>query len=248
MLEQTAALLLAAWFAGLAGGSGHCLGMCGGIVGMLGVRQNAGLRGFSILFAAHTGRVLGYALAGGIAGFAGATVFGAVFGPQGLALLRGAAAVLVILIGLQLLLGRPLLIGLEKTGARVWRRIAPVFRGLLPPRNPLRALLVGALWGWLPCGLVYAQLTVATASGGALAGALVMASFGLGTVVSLSVVGALLLALGLGRLPRQASGALMLAFGVWTMLPLILPAHESTEVTVVEAPHAAEGCAHHCVK
>jgi hypothetical protein len=223
MIDVAPGLLVAAWLTGLAGGSGHCLGMCGGIVGMLGVRQTPGIRGFATLLAAHAGRIGGYALAGAAVGFAGAAAAGGVLGMQGLAALRIAAGVLVILIGLQLLLARPLLRGLERAGAKVWRLVAPLVRGLLPPRTPSRAVLVGALWGFLPCGLVYAQLSVAAASGGASNGALVMVAFGLGTSASLSVVSTLLHSLGLGRLPRQASGALLLAFGVWMLLPLAMP-------------------------
>jgi hypothetical protein len=73
----------------------------------------------------------------------------------------------------------------------------------------------------LPCGLVYAELAVAAAAGSPIAGALVMAFFGLGTIVSLSVLGALMQAIGLGRMPRQASGALLLLFAIWTVLPLL---------------------------
>jgi len=243
MNELAPGLLLAAWFAGLAGGSGHCLGMCGGIVGMLGVRQNAGLRGYATLLAAHLGRVGGYAAAGAIAGLAGATAVGGLFGAHGVALLRLAAAALVIAIGLQLLLGRPLLLGLERGGAKVWRHVAPLVRNLLPPRDPIRALAVGALWGWLPCGLVYAELSVAATSGGSLAGALVMATFGLGTVMSLSVLSTLLHSLGLGRLPRQASGALLLGFGAWITVPLWIP-HTSAENPAAHSEAEGHHAAH----
>jgi sulfite exporter TauE/SafE len=194
--------------------------MCGGIVGMLGIRQRAGAAGYATLLTAHLGRVGGYALAGGFVGFLGSSLAGAALGTQGLIALRGAAAVLVLLLGMQLLLGQPLLSGLERQGAKLWRPLAPLVRSWLPPRTPLHALAVGALWGFLPCGLVYAELAVAAASGSALGGALVMASFGLGTVLALSVVSTLLHSLGLGRLPRQASGALLLVFGLWTAAPL----------------------------
>jgi sulfite exporter TauE/SafE len=103
----------------------------------------------------------------------------------------------------------------------VWRRLAPLLKPLLPPRDPLRALAVGALWGWLPCGLVYAQLSVAAAAGGALRGALAMAVFGLGTSVGLTALSALLQSLGLARLPRQAAGMLLVLFGVALLLPLL---------------------------
>ncbi len=135
--------------------------------------------------------------------------------------LRVAAAVLIVAIGLQLLLGRALLAPLERAGALLWRRLSPLLRPLLPPRDPLRALAVGALWGWLPCGLVYAQLSVAATAGGALSGALVMALFGLGTSVGLTVLSAVLQSLGLARLPRQAAGVLLVLFGVAMVLPFL---------------------------
>lgn len=225
MSELDAGLIFAAWLTGLAGGSGHCLGMCGGIVGALGVRQRAGLLGTSILLAAHAGRVIGYAIIGTITGFFGATIVGAIAGSGATTVLRSVAAALVLLIGLQLLLGRPLLTQLDRGGARIWRLLTPTFRRLLPPRDPLHGLLVGVLWGWLPCGLVYAQLAVAATSGSAASGALLMIAFGIGTSVSLSLVSVLLQSLGLGRLPRQASGVMLIVFALWVVLPLLQSTH-----------------------
>jgi sulfite exporter TauE/SafE len=222
MLDVDIALLAAAWLTGLAGGGGHCIGMCGGIVGALGLRQHGSARGLALLLCAHAGRVFSYSAAGGVAGFAGAAAAGGLAGAPGLAALRIAAGALVAVIGLQLLLGRPLLTPLERGGARIWRSLAPLLRALLPPRNPARAFAVGALWGWLPCGLVYAELSVAAAAGGATQGAALMAAFGVGTVLSLSLLGALLQAVGLARLPRRASGALLVAFGLWTAMPGLL--------------------------
>jgi len=221
MTDFDLGLLLAAWLTGLAGGSGHCLGMCGGIVGALGVGQGAGWQGLLRLAAAHLGRISSYALAGAIVSLAGALIVTGVLGPGGRAALRATAAALIFIIGMQLLLGRPLLTTLERAGSRFWQLLAPQLRRLLPPRDPLRAFGVGALWGWLPCGLVYAELTVAAAAGGPVMGALVMLCFGLGTIVSLSAVSVLLHSLGIARLPRRAAGALLVLFAVWTVLPLI---------------------------
>jgi len=214
-------LMLAAWLTGLAGGSGHCIGMCGGILGALGVGQGAGWRGLLLTTAAHLGRITSYAIAGAVVGGLGAGIIIGLFGESGIVVLRTLAALLILAIGLQLLLGRSLLVGLELGGSRIWRLIAPQMHKFLPPRDPLRAFGVGALWGWLPCGLVYAELAVAAAAGGPATGALVMVCFGLGTLVGLSLLGALLNALGLGRMPRQVSGVLLVLFAVWTVLPLI---------------------------
>jgi uncharacterized protein len=219
--EFDVGLFLAAWLTGLAGSSGHCIGMCGGIVAALGVGQGQGWRGVLLTTTAHIGRIASYSIAGALVGALGAGAIVGLFGASGIVVLRVLAAALIFAIGLQLLLARPLLTHLERGGARFWRLLAPQMRRLLPPRDPLRAFGVGALWGWLPCGLVYAELAVAAAAGGPAAGALVMGFFGLGTIVGLSVVGALLHAIGLGRVPRQASGALLLLFAVWTVLPVI---------------------------
>jgi sulfite exporter TauE/SafE len=223
MLELDLGLLVAAWLTGLAGSGGHCLGMCGGIVGALGVRARTGFRGVGVLAAAHLGRVLGYVAAGGAAGFLGATLFGAALGEHGAAVLRLCAALVIAATGLQLVLGRPLLGTLERGGARLWRRLAPLARRMLPPRDAAHALAVGALWGFLPCGLVYAELAVAAASGGAAAGGAVMAAFGVGTSVGLSALSALLQSLGLARVPRRAAGGLLLLFAASMAAPILSP-------------------------
>jgi sulfite exporter TauE/SafE len=227
MTEFDIGLILAAWLTGLAGGSGHCIGMCGGILGALGVGQGRSWRAVLLTTTAHLGRVMSYSIAGALVGALGAGLVSGLFGASGIVVLRMLAAVLIFAIGLQLLLGWRLLSQLEAGGARFWRLLAPRMHKLLPPRSPLGFFSVGALWGWLPCGLVYAELAVAAAAGSPVAGALVMASFGLGTIVSLSVLGALLHAIGLGRVPRQASGALLLLFAVWTVLPLVQSASHS---------------------
>lgn len=221
MTEFDIGLVVAAWLTGLAGGSGHCIGMCGGIVGALGVGQGSGWGGLIRLGAAHLGRVSSYALAGAGVGLLGATFATGLLGQTGVSALRIAAAVLIFAIGLQLLFGRPLLTRLEQAGSRFWRVLAPQMQKLLPPRDPVRAFGVGTLWGWLPCGLVYSELAVAAASGGPITGALVMGSFGLGTIVSLSAVSVLLHSLGIARMPRQAGGALLILFAIWTVLPLV---------------------------
>lgn len=208
-------LLMAAWLTGLAG-STHCLGMCGGIAAAFGVAAPSSRGRLGLLMLMHGGRALGYAAIGVLVGAFGASV-GAAVG-SGTASLRVLAGVLTILIGAKLVLGGPWLGGLERGAARIWRRIAPAWRALLPVRSPGRALVAGVLWGWLPCGLVYAELAVAASSGSAWLGGAVMASFGVGTALSLGALSALLAALGLNRLSQRWSGALLILFGAWVLL------------------------------
>jgi uncharacterized protein len=203
--------LLAALLGGLVG-SVHCVGMCGGIAGALGV-AGGGRASFALAYSA--GRIGSYAAAGAVAGAVGAGLAGAAgIGPW-LRLLMG---LVLVLLGLQVALNLRLLAPLEAAGAGLWRRLAPAARHFVPPRHAGQALALGALWGWLPCGLVYGMLAAAAGSGGALDGAVFMAVFGLGTAPAM--VG---LAWASGRgsqwltaSRRRALGWLLVAFGAWT--------------------------------
>jgi hypothetical protein len=77
---------------------------------------------------------------------------------------------------------------------------------------------VGLLWGWLPCGLVYAVLGTALLTGSALDGAAVMLAFGLGTVPNLVLAGfgaRSLQSMTRKRPVRIAAGTLVLGFGLF---------------------------------
>jgi len=105
---------------------------------------------------------------------------------------------------------------LERAGRVVWRRVQPLTTYLLPMDSFAKAMLLGALWGWLPCGMVYSVLLTAMLTGTATNGATVMFVFGLGTLPMLFVLGMLGSGVQRGirrRWVRIASGAVVLAFG-----------------------------------
>jgi sulfite exporter TauE/SafE len=204
-------------------GSVHCAGMCGGIVGALSVRTGAPLirnparPAIANVLAYNLGRIASYMLAGLLAGGVGQ-------GARALAplpaLQAGAywlANLMLAALGLYLMGAWRGLARLEQGGQLVWRHVQPLLRRVGPLDGPQRMLAAGALWGWLPCGMVYSVLVTAMLSGSALAGSLVMLAFGLGTLpmlLSLGLVGARLRPLL--RLPfvRRASGVLVLGFGL----------------------------------
>jgi len=92
-----------------------------------------------------------------------------------------------------------------------------LLRRVGPPDTPARMFMAGAVWGWLPCAMVYSALVSAMLSGSAAGGAAVMLAFGLGTLpmmLALGVAGARLRGwLGL-RGVRLACGLLVLGFGL----------------------------------
>lgn len=214
--------LVAALGVGLLG-SGHCMGMCGGIagaVGMSGPRHTlAAGAAYSLLY--NLGRIVSYAIAGFLVGSLG-TWLGVAFhiGPWA-AVLRLVTGVVMLGIGLHLALNWGGLRRIETLGVRLWRLVAPLAYKLLPPRNPAQALGLGLLWGWLPCGLVYTMLAAAAVAGSGTHGALLMVAFGLGTWPAM--VGATAAAhrlTGWSRKPafRRTAGALIILFGVWTLV------------------------------
>ena len=212
-----APLLASALILGLLGG-GHCLGMCGGLMGALTLAIPAEQRGrrLRLLLAYNLGRILSYALAGLLLGMAGWAL-----GNSPLALgLRILAGLLLICMGLYLAGWWSGLTRIEGIGRLLWRHIQPQASRLLPVRSLPQALLLGALWGWLPCGLVYSTLLWAASQGNALDSALLMLAFGLGTWPVLLASGLLaerLNALLRRRGVRIAGGLLVILFGLWTL-------------------------------
>ncbi|WP_017925103.1 sulfite exporter TauE/SafE family protein [Thioalkalivibrio sp. HL-Eb18] len=214
--------LLAALAVGILGGV-HCLGMCGGIVGAISLGHGRRGPGFDLLLAYNLGRMGSYVIAGALAGWLGATLLGGL--PAGQAILQGFAAIFLILLGLYIGGWWPILARLEQAGGVVWRRIEPLGRRFLPVRNAGQALLVGGLWGWLPCGLVYSVLAWSLGAGGATEGALLMAAFALGTLPNLLLMGvfaARMAAFVQKRWVRALAGAAILLYGGWMLLRLAM--------------------------
>jgi len=230
--------LVTALLAGLLG-SAHCAAMCGGIATALGTVPGAA-RARRPLHLYHLGRIASYASAGAVAGALGAAAGFAFEISRWSEVLRLATATMVVVIGLDLALsgstrGRWLKLP-ERWGARLWRRLAPLTHASLPASASARALALGLLWGWLPCGLVYSVLLAAAVAGSAAGGAATMLVFGLGTIpamAGLSYAGA--------RLPRPGGslarllGAALVACGLWTaVMPIaaLSGAHEHQHVSV----------------
>ena len=178
------------WFAFLAGlaGSFHCIGMCGGIVAALSL-TGGGAFAFRLRsqLCYNLGRVTTYTLLGALAGLIGASL--------DLPALRSASSwfpiaanLFVVLVGLSTALGVNAL-SLSSLDGRGARFFAAPLRRAVSGGSPLAAFPLGLLLGLLPCGLVYAPLIAAAASGGFASGAATMAALGLGTVPVLLIFG-----------------------------------------------------------
>lgn len=222
------------WLAALTGllGSGHCVGMCGGLVSSCFLRFGAGARRLSLHLAYHGARISVYVLAGALAGGLGqlVTQSGRLALVQGV--LQIVTGVVVILMGLDVLglLPFSMAVGLAPAS---WTR-SLIRKGLpLPPsddapqpapdRSPepvpgtavshhatasswRPALLVGLANGLMPCSLTLSVAVQALSAKSALGGAALMAAFGAGTLPSMVAVGLLF-----SRLSQAARGLLLKA-------------------------------------
>jgi sulfite exporter TauE/SafE len=210
-----AAFVLGMLGLGLVSGA-HCAGMCGGIVTAFSARQPLlPARSLWLRQAAfNAGRITSYAAAGAAAGGLGHLL--AALPLQ--AALYAFANLVLVLVGLQLAgWGAPAR-WLEALGAPLWRRLQPLAVRLTPGWSPAQSYAAGAVWGWLPCGLVYGALAVAAAGGEPLRGALGMAAFGLGTLPWLLAAGIAASRLRgwlSGRAFRRVAGGIVLGFGAW---------------------------------
>jgi sulfite exporter TauE/SafE len=202
----------------------HCVGMCGGIVGALGFSLQSAKRQrpnrlFALTLAYNAGRVLSYSVAGTLLGGIGVAV-GDSWAFIGF-LLRTVSALVTVAIGLFLMGIWPRLAAIERMGEPIWHAIEPLGRRLLPIHSLGRALAFGLVWGWLPCGLVYAMLLNAPAQGSAVAGGIYMAMFGIGTLPVM--VGSGLVMVGLRNLLAHRAvailgGALVVLMGLYSLV------------------------------
>lgn len=211
---------------GLLGGV-HCVGMCGGIVSALSLgldpHRHLTWRALPLLLGYNIGRIASYVLAGALVGGLGwyaAHLAGVRHAQMILALV---AALFMIALGLYLAGWWRGLGGVERAGMVLWRRVEPLGRKLVPVHTGWQALRLGALWGWVPCGMVYSVLAWSLASGSATHGALLMLAFGFGTLPNLLVMGvfaARLAAFTRKPLVRIVAGLLVAGFGVLSLLRL----------------------------
>ncbi len=180
--------------------------------------------GYALIY--NTGRIASYAVAGLLAGSIGLAFGEAIHAPATLFVLRVLTGVVLAAIGLQVAFNLRLLRPLETMGMRVWRHIAPLARHLMSRSGFAATLALGALWGWLPCGLVYGMLLAAAATGDPFTGGATMIAFGLGTAPAMIATGAAGSQFQrLSRNPRfrLVAGLVVVVLGVWTAAwPLVM--------------------------
>lgn len=177
------------WLVMLGGllGSSHCVGMCGGFAALVGLRHSTMWGNFRAQMIYSGGRLMSYATLGAIAGFAGKRM------ADSLPRFVNVPAVLCILAGLFLLREGLLATGIFRRGvsgtSTTGCLMGSLFTTILKTPGLRHTFIAGVATGLLPCGLVYAFVSLAATSGDLLLGLGTMLAFGLGTVPLMVVTG-----------------------------------------------------------
>lgn len=209
----------------------HCIGMCGSIIGSLTfslspeIRQDK-KRLFPFILSYNAGRITSYGIAGATVGLLEVLITLPLGEAHGHRLLQILSALIMTGAGLYIAGWFPRFAYIEKLGLHFWRKIEPFGRKLIPVKDCKHAYLFGMVWGWLPCGLVYAALALTVASGSIFQGALTMVAFGLGTLPAVMGVGIMISVLTrLAAMQRfkQIVGLIMIALALLAAFPSLNP-------------------------
>ena len=205
---------------GFLGGFGHCVAMCGPLVGALGISAPPGIparRALLPQLAYHLGRITTYGTLGAVMGLAGSfvNVAGRLAGWQDVvAVLAGA---LMVAMGLG---AATQSLWVKSAEGRLAGRVLGAVRRLAGHEAPLRAYPLGLVLGFLPCGLSYSAFAAAAATGHPARGMALALAFGAGTLPALLLAGAVVSALSARArgLLHRAGGLLVALLGVLFVL------------------------------
>lgn len=209
----------------------HCIGMCGSIIGTLtlslpvSVRENKATL-FSFVLNYNLGRITSYTMAGALIGLLEMLLSMPFAHGNGHRVLQLLSAVVMSGAGLYIAGWFPRFAYIEKVGSKFWKKIEPFGRKLIPVKTRFHAFLFGMIWGWLPCGLVYAAVALAATSGNSLRSSLTMLAFGLGTlpaVIGIGIMTALLTKLSRNKKFKIFVGLFMILLAFFSAMPSLYP-------------------------
>jgi sulfite exporter TauE/SafE len=228
MTDSTTITTYAALLTAALAGSLHCIGMCGPILlAFTGAMKptstgdaaapKPGRLALTFLWY-HAGRIWTYAMLGLFAGYVGCCIRHSSALASWQRAVGITTGIIVAIVGL-VLVGAIPGVRVDHAGAcglkRLWN--APLLRSLLRTQAVSARLLLGAIMGLLPCGLVYAMLTICATLPSPMHAALGMVIFGIGTVPSLTAVliSSHLIPPGWRRYSTRIAGVMVIGAGLW---------------------------------
>lgn len=218
-------------------GSIHCVGMCGGFVFAIAQNSTHRIHFLQKQLAYYFGKTITYTLLGGLVGALGyalSTLF-----TRFQIVLSVSLGFVLVFIGLGML-------GILKKYQfppllRPWKKISSMMGRLLGKGSRSAPFALGLVNGLLPCGLVYAALVLAAASGTFSQGMLIMAVFGLSTIPALfaTAIAGVFMKPAWRQQIHIVSGVILIGLGLLTVYRALPGAHDS------HGSHSSSPTPHH---
>lgn len=186
----------------------HCVAMCGGLCAAMCPQNN-----WRNQLALNSGRIMTYTLLGALAAGLAQGLLWQLDAAWLTLIFRTVLGVMLVVTGVALWY-RSRALHVSK-GLPFWSHFSKQLNRLNQNNGWQHQWLKGLVWGLLPCGLLYAMLLMATATGDVIRGALLMLFFGLGTVLPLMLSQPLILKLQ--DQGRKWAALLVILIGVWTL-------------------------------
>lgn len=210
-----------AFVVGLIASVSTCMAVVGGLV--LSVSANFAKEGYAVrpqMFF-HIGRLASFFILGGVIGALGSTFE---FGQTGTFVLNFLVAIILLLLGINLLDVFP---SLKKTQPTLPSFIGRHVSELKRINHTLTPLLLGAATFFLPCGFTQSMQIYTLTTGSFWTGALTMSAFALGTLPVLSLLSFSSLrtrALTRSSVFFKAAGLVVLFFGIFNLINSLVAA------------------------
>lgn len=215
---------------GFLGSFGHCLGMCGPLTVAFSLSDeslSSRKIPFQFYLLLNLGRILSYALVGAMIGGVGSVLIASgqmagigSFFRQGIAILTG---ILLIILGLAQINPTvfhrfPIIHPLSPQNLH--DRLSKLMVNISLQNHGFTPLLLGLIWGFIPCGFLYTAQIKAAETGNISLGILTMLAFGLGTFPTMLGVGILTQKFTADRRSQlfRLGGWITLLIGILTLL------------------------------
>lgn len=205
-------------------GSIHCVGMCGSIVGLLShnLYKNKYKNIIFYYFLYNFGRILSYCIIGLFAGLFGVVLFN-FFSDNSVKVIKIISSSLMIIFGIYTIfsLNFNFLEKLNYLNFSFFNNLGKKFI-LLP--SPYKDLLLGMLWGNIPCGFVYSAICFSIIIGSIPKSMLSMFFFGIGTMPAMmltSIAYSKIKIINKYIFFKRILGFIIIFFGVYTLINII---------------------------
>ncbi|HFL8819309.1 MAG TPA: sulfite exporter TauE/SafE family protein [Candidatus Azoamicus sp. OHIO2] len=202
--------------------SGHCLSMCGGIVVAFSFKTYSKNQ-YIYQFLYNIGRITSYSLIAIIVNLFGVFLFD--FSGYYSYYLKIFSNFILIIIGLHICNIFHGLFFIESFLWNFWNIISSIIGKINPLKSIYHAFLLGMVWGYIPCGLIYSTIIWTAGFGSITKSFMLIILFGIGTLPSMLLAGVLSTKFKnilYNKIVRSIAGSFIILFGIKNIIMIFI--------------------------